>query len=378
MVILGSTGSIGLNTLAVIDEFEDDFEVIGLTTNKNISLLKKQILKYKPQLVAVMDENAAFLLKKELTNIKCEIFCGLKGLIQVATVKEAEIIISGISGASGLIPTFEAIKANKNIALANKETLVMAGKLIMNEVRKRGIKFFPIDSEHSAIMQCLLGESKTALKNIILTASGGPFLNYSKEQLFSVTPENAVKHPKWNMGVKISIDSATLLNKGLEVIEAHWLFDLDVEQIKVVIHPQSIIHSLIEYIDGTMFAQLSFPDMKIPIQYALFDQVRKANLFKKLNLLEISELTFKKPDLNKFPCLCYAYEAAKIGGTMPVVLNASGEISVKLFLEKKINFMEIPILIKKAMDKHKVIFNPCLEEILEVDKKTREEILGLK
>lgn len=374
LVILGSTGSIGLNTLAIVDEFPEEFEIIGLTAKKNISLLKKQVEKYNPAIVGVREEEAGLELKKSLKNFKGKIALGLPGIIEVASLKEVDLVVVGIAGIEGLVPTWEAIRAKKDLALANKEALVMAGKLIMAEVKKQGINLFPVDSEHSAIQQCLFREKSSTVKRIILTASGGPFLNYSFEELAKVTIEEAIRHPNWRMGKKISIDSATLLNKGLEIIEAHWLFQLPPEKIEVVIHPQSIIHSLVEYIDGTLFAQLSPPDMRIPIQYALFGRERRATSFKKLDLLKISALTFIQPDLEKFPALRYAYQALRIGGTMPVVLSAAGEAAVELFIQKKINFLEISQIVKEAMKNHQVILEPTLPEILRIARTVKKTI----
>ncbi len=390
--ILGSTGSIGTQTLDIVRSNPKEFKIVGLTTNKNIELLKKQIIEFKPEAVAVMDEEKADLLKEDAD---IDVYSGIDGIIKIATLNEADTVVNSLVGSIGVRPTIEAIKSKKNIALANKETLVAAGQIVMEEVRKNNVSLMPIDSEHSAIFQCLNGEiynySKYNDKNtminkinfnneinnivnkIIITASGGPFRNYTKEQLEKVAVEDALNHPTWNMGNKITIDSATLMNKGFEVIEAHWLYGIDYENIEVVIHPQSIIHSLVEFKDNSTFAQLSLPNMKIPIQYALSYPKRLPLETKKLNLTEIKNLDFEKPNFYLFPCLKYAYDAGNIGGTMPAVLNATNEVAVHSFLDKKIKFNEIPIIIKKMMNSHNVIKNPALNKILEIDKKVREE-----
>ena len=368
--ILGSTGSIGTQTLEIVRQFPNEFKVVGLSTNKNSDLLLKQIKEFRPKAVAVMDGSKVGELKNFSS---CQVYSGMEGLKKIAALDEADTVINSLVGSVGIEPTYHAIKNKKNIALANKETLVAAGSIIMDEVKKNGVKLMPIDSEHSAIFQCLNGENINEVEKITLTCSGGPFKNYTKEQLEKATLQDALKHPTWSMGSKITIDSATLMNKGFEVIEAHWLYGIDYEKIKVVIHPQSIVHSLVEFHDNSVIAQLGLPDMKIPIQYALSYPKRFPGDSKSLNLAEIKNLEFREPDFEMFPCLNYAYEAGKINGTMPAVMNAANETAVYAFLENKIKFLDITKLIKKMMDGHKLIKNPDLNEILEVDQKTKEE-----
>ena len=317
--ILGSTGSIGTQTLDIVKSNLNEFKVIGLTTNKNIELLKKQIIEFKPEAVAVMDEEKADELKKDAD---INVYSGIDGIIKIATLNEADTVVNSLVGSVGVKPTIEAIKNKKKIALSNKETLVTAGSVVMEEVRKNNVNLMPIDSEHSAIFQCLSNQSTDDINKIIITASGGPFRNYTKEQLENVAVEDALKHPTWNMGNKITIDSATLMNKGFEVIEAYWLYNIPYEKVEIVIHPQSIIHSMVEFKDNSTLAQLSFPDMKIPIQYALSYPKRFPLQTKKLNLTEIKNLSFEKPNLDLFPCLKYAYDAGIKSGTLPSVLNA--------------------------------------------------------
>lgn len=373
IVVLGSTGSVGINTLRVVESLGDRFQIIGLTARKNINLLEKQIKKFHPKIVALADKKSAQELYGRFKSIR--ILSGQEGVIEVARLKEADLVVSAIVGASGLIPTLEAIKAKKTLALANKEALVMAGEIVMQEIHKRRVGILPVDSEHSAIFQCLKGERKEDVSRIILTASGGPFLNFSLKRLKLVTPQEALKHPAWEMGKKITIDSATLMNKGLEVIEAHHLFGIDIDRIEVVIHREAIVHSLVEFVDGAMLAHLGTPDMRLPIQCALTYPERLPTPLEKLDLTKIRRLTFQKPDTRKFPCLKLAYEAARIGGTAPAVLNATNEIAVSLFLKKKIGFMEIPRMIKKVLNGHKPIKNPALSEILKADAWAREEAL---
>ena len=373
--ILGSTGSIGTQTLDIVKQYPDKFKVTGLTANSNIELLKKQIEEFKPEAVAVMQKEKADLLEG---TVDIPVYAGMDGLIKIAALENADTIINSLVGSVGVLPTIKAIKNKKNIALANKETLVTAGEIVMKEVKDNDVNLMPIDSEHSAIFQCLNGENIDELNKIIITCSGGAFKNHTKEQLENATAKDALKHPTWNMGAKITIDSATLMNKGFEVIEAHWLYNTPYEKIEVVIHPQSIIHSLVEFNDKSVIAQLGLPDMKIPIQYALTYPKRFETNLKNLNLAEVKELSFKKPNLESFPCLKYAYEAGEMQGTMPAVLNAANEIAVQYFLQDKIKFLDIPRLIKKMMDEHNVIKNPDLDEVLDVDKtikeKTKKEI----
>jgi len=372
--ILGSTGSIGVQTLDVAKNIE--LKVLGLSANNNIDLLEKQARELRPLLVAVGSEKHRQELSNRLKDTGIEVMSGVEGLNAVATLNEVDTVVTSIVGIAGLIPTLEAIKNGKNIALANKETLVTAGSLVMSEAIKNNVKILPVDSEHSAIFQCLMGNNIENVSKIILTASGGPFRGRTKEDLKNVTLEDALKHPNWVMGSKITIDSATLMNKGLEVIEAKWLFNLDFDKIEVLVHPQSVIHSMVEYQDGSSIAQLGSPDMRIPIQFALTYPDRAYNSFSRLNLLETNSLTFEKPDIETFPCLRLAFEAMKEGGTLPVVMNAANEVAVGLFLERKIDFTDIPLIIEKSMVAHNVNNNPCLHDIIEVDLNTRNEILG--
>jgi len=368
--ILGSTGSIGIQTLDIVKNNPSEFKLIGLTTNKNIELLKKQIIEFKPEAVGVMDNEKADLLKKD---IDINVYSGIDGIIKIAILNEVDTVVNSLVGSIGVKPTIEAIKNKKNIALANKETLVTAGSVVMEEVRKNNVNLMPIDSEHSAIFQCINGEQIKDINKITITASGGPFKDYLKEQLENVSVQDALNHPTWNMGNKITIDSATLMNKGFEVIETHWLYGIDYDNIDVVIHPQSIIHSLVEFRDNSTLAQLSLPDMRLPIQYALSYPKRFDLNANKLNLEEIKQLTFEKPNFEFFPCLKYAYDAGKIGGTMPCVLNAANEVVVYAFLNNKIKFLDISKIINKMMQEHDVIKNPDLNQILDIDKKIKEE-----
>ncbi len=381
--ILGSTGSIGTQTLEIVKNNPREFKIAGLTGNNNIELLKKQIIEFKPEAIAVIDKEKADLLKyflkkdSEIKNkgISINIYSGVEGIIKIATLNAADTVVNSLVGSIGIKPTIEAIKNKKNIALANKETLVAAGSIVMEEARKNNVNLMPIDSEHSAIFQCINGEIEkiNSIKKIILTASGGPFRDYTKAKLEKVTVKDALSHPTWSMGNKITIDSATLMNKGFEVIEAHWLYDIPYEDIEVIIHPQSIIHSMVEFKDSSTLAQLSFPDMKIPIQYALSYPKRLHLNAKKLDLAEIKNLAFEKPDLGNFPCLRYAFEAGKAGGTMPAALNAANEAAVNAFLENKIKFREISKIINKMLNGHKTIKTPNLNQILELDKKIKGE-----
>jgi len=370
ITILGSTGSIGTQTLDIVKSNPNEFKIVGLTANENIELLSKQIIEFKPEAVAVMDHENADELKKE---VDINVYSGIEGIIKIATLNEIDTVVNSLVGSIGVKPTIEAIKNKKNIALANKETLVSAGSIVMEEVRKNNVNLMPIDSEHSAIFQCINGELISDINKITITASGGPFRNYSKEQMENVSVKDALKHPTWDMGNKITIDSATLMNKGFEVIETHWLYNLPYEKIEVVVHPQSIIHSLVEFKDNSTLAQLSLPDMKLPIQYALSYPKRLSLNIKKLNLTEIKNLSFEKPNFDLFPCLKYAYDAGNVGGTMPCVLNAANEIAVYAFIKNKIKFLEIPKLLNKVMEEHNLIENPDLNQILNVDKRTREE-----
>ena len=368
--ILGSTGSIGTQTLEIVRQFPNEFKVVGLSTNKNTDLLLKQIKEFKPKAVAIMDKSKV----ADLLNFSsCHVYSGIEGLNKIASMNEADTVVNALVGSIGIEPTYNAIKNKKNIALANKETLVAAGSVIMEEARKNNINLMPIDSEHSAIFQCLNGENINGVSKITITCSGGPFKNYTEQQLENVTVQDALKHPTWNMGNKITIDSATLMNKGFEIIEAHWLYGINYEKIKVVIHPQSIVHSLVEFVDKSVIAQLGVPDMKTPIQYALTYPKRFQNMQSSLDLAKTKTLEFKEPNFEMFPCLKYAYDAGINGGTLPAVMNAANETAVYAFLDNKTRFLDIPRLIRKMMDEHKTIKNPNLKEIIDVDKKTKEE-----
>lgn len=360
--ILGSTGSIGKNTLEVVKNHPDQFNVVGLAVGNNVELLESQINIFKPDVVAVFNESAAERLRNKNPHVK--VLSGEKGLIEIATLDRSDIVVSAIVGSAGLIPTHAAIKAGKDIALATKETLVMAGRIIMGEASNRGVRIIPVDSEHSAVFQCLEGRDMNEVEKIILTASGGPFVNKSISELEAVTPEEALKHPNWDMGKKITIDSATLMNKGLEVIEACWLFNVPPDKVDVIIHPQSIIHSMVKFIDGSVISQLSLPDMKGPICYALSYPQRFDNVLPSLNLAEIGKLTFEEPDSKKYPSLRLTYEAMNTGGTMPCVLNAANEVAVEAFLCDKITFTEIPRVVSATMSGHRVLKGETIEEVI--------------
>jgi len=374
--ILGSTGSIGTQTLDVVREHPDKISVCAISGNNNIELLRKQIIEFNPGLCCVMDNNNALKLKKLLpSHIKTEIISGMEGLIAAAEYEKSEIIVTAVSGMIGLQPTVAAIKKGKTIALANKETLVTGGNYIMNLSKKHNAAILPVDSEHSAIFQCLMANENKAVNKILLTASGGPFIGKNEEFLKTVTVEDALKHPSWSMGKKITIDSATLMNKGLEVIEAKFLFDIGQEQIEVIVHPQSIIHSGVEFIDHSTIAQLGLPDMRIPIQFALFYPNRMENSYKSLSLSDIGNLTFEKPDLSTFKCLSLAFEALRAGGTMPAVLNASNEACVKLFLDKKISFLDIGNINEKVMLSHNPAEIDSIETILQAEEFAKQMVI---
>ncbi len=375
--ILGSTGSIGTNTLNVIREHSDRFEVVALAAGTNMSLLAKQIEEFKPEVVSVENEQFAIELQGMISK-KTEIVVGDEGLIEVATQPSAHMVVTAIVGSRGLRPTMEAIKSNKTIGLANKETLVSAGSIVTQLAHDFGVKLIPIDSEHSAIYQCLNGEQRAEVSSIWLTASGGSFRDRSREQLRNATIEDALKHPNWSMGAKITIDSATMMNKGLEVIEAHWLYNMPYDNIKVIIHPESIIHSLVEFQDGAVMAQLGTPDMRVPIQYALSYPNRLPLSGERLSLTQLQSLHFYEPDLNRFPSLRYAFESGKIGGTMPTVLNAANEVAVERFLQREITFLEIEECIERTMEKHAVVSNPDIDGIDEADRWARAFVKGIK
>jgi 1-deoxy-D-xylulose-5-phosphate reductoisomerase len=369
--ILGSTGSIGVNCLNVMENLSEDFEVVGLTVNSNTDLLLEQVKKYNPKVVAVKDGTASQKIKDKLPDA-CELLTGEEGLLKASSETNYDIFVGAMVGFAGLAPTIEAVKRGKRIALANKETLVVAGELVTNLCRENSSEILPIDSEHSAIYQCLVGEKLNEVEKLILTASGGPFLDRDKSFFENATVEEALDHPNWKMGSKITIDSATMINKGLEVIEAHWLFGLPVKKIDVVIHPQSIVHSMVQFVDGSIKAQLGLPDMKLPIQYALTFPERIKNNFERTKLPSIGSLTFFEPDLNKFECLKLAFIALNEGGTAPCILNAANEVAVSKFLKKEIKFSHIPLLINKALNSVENIFSQDLGTIFECDRKTRE------
>lgn len=372
--ILGSTGSIGTQALEVVSENSDALNIVGLTTNTSIDLLEKQIDTYAPRIVCVMDGDAALVLEQRLKKkgSSVEVVTGLDGLIAVATASENKLLLTAVSGMIGLQPTLAAINAGVDIALANKETLVAGGQIVIDAAAAKGVSLLPVDSEHCAIFQCLMGNKHQEIDRIIITASGGPFRGQTREQLESVTLAQALKHPNWSMGKKITIDSATLMNKGLEVIEAKWLFNLSNNQIDVVVHPQSIIHSMVEFIDHSTMAQLGLPDMALPIQIAFFYPDRIANNRQALDFNLVRELTFEEPDFEAFPCLQLAYDALEIGGTMACVLNAANEIAVARFLNQEIHFLDIPRINRLVMEKHQVISNPNLDDVLAADNWARE------
>ncbi len=373
IAILGSTGSIGRSTLEVIAQNRDRFRVVALAAGSNIDLLEQQIKTFSPDIAAVADPDAAYALSKRFgKRLKgTEILSGDEGINSVAAYAGADFVISAIVGSAGLLPTITAIKAGKTVGIANKEALVMAGDIVMREAKKNGSRIMPVDSEHSAVAQCIEGHNSADIRRIILTASGGPFVDRTKNDLKDIKAKDALKHPNWNMGRKISIDSATLMNKGLEVIEACWLFDMPPEKIDVLIHPQSIIHSLVEFRDRSCMAQMSMPDMRGPISYALSYPERIAEPIPGLELENIGPLTFRKPDHDMFPCLSYAYEAIRSGGTLPAVLNAANEIAVYAFLDNKIGFNDIPAVIRKIVEGHTVNQAPDLDDVLEADRWAR-------
>jgi 1-deoxy-D-xylulose-5-phosphate reductoisomerase len=372
LAILGSTGSIGVNTLDIVRQFPEKFEVVSLSAGLNIQLLKNQILQFRPKLVSVLNKELSETLQRELSDATVEITHGVEGLIKVATHPEADQVVSAIVGAVGLIPTLSAVKTGKAIALANKESLVMAGKIIMDEAKRNRAQILPVDSEHSAIFQALLGHRKEDVRRLILTASGGPFLNLPVNRLHDVTVREALNHPHWEMGKKVTIDSASLMNKGLEVIEAHWLFDIPIEKIAVQIHPQSVVHSMVEYIDGSIVAQMGIADMRIPVSYALSFPHRLPLNLPPLNFSQTGALTFSPPDPERFPCLGLAYRSIAVGETMPAILNAANEIAVNAFLEGSLKFTDVPFLLQRVMEEHEVKSVHTIEDILRADQWARE------
>ncbi|MBQ3035500.1 MAG: 1-deoxy-D-xylulose-5-phosphate reductoisomerase [Lachnospiraceae bacterium] len=366
IVVLGSTGSIGTQTLEIVRE-NPDLKVIALAAGTNVKLMEEQVREFNPKVAVMWTEEAAKDLKLRIADLQVEVLSGMEGLLAISTHEECEVLVTAIVGMIGIRPTIAAIEAGKTIALANKETLVTAGHIIMPLAKEKNVPILPVDSEHSAIFQSLQGQPKDRLSKILLTASGGPFRGRKREELLNIQVEDALKHPNWAMGRKITIDSATLCNKGLEVMEAKWLFDVDLDRIEVVVHPQSIIHSAVEYVDGGIMAQLGAPDMKLPIQYALFYPDRRPMSGKRVNFFDLGSMTFEKPDMETFRGLQLAYDSARIGGSMPTVYNAANEKAVSLFLDRKIKFLQIPEVIEACMQNHKKIDLPTVEDILNTE-----------
>lgn len=373
IAILGSTGSIGTQTLEIAEE-QADLEVVGLAAGSNVALLEQQIRRFRPRLAAVFQEEKAKELKEAVRDLPTKVLAGMEGLLELAVMEETDVLVTAVVGMIGIGPTIAAIEAGKNIALANKETLVTAGHLIMPLAKEKRVAILPVDSEHSAIFQSMEGQRRDAVTKLWLTASGGPFRGKDRAFLETVKKEDALKHPNWTMGRKITIDSATMVNKGLEVMEAKWLFGVELEQIQVVVHPQSVIHSMVEYKDGAVIAQLGVPDMKLPIQYALCYPERRYLKGERLSFARLSQLTFEEPDLETFYGLKLAYKAGKAGGSMPTVYNAANELAVQKFLEDKLSFVEIPELIEEAMTAHKVIEKPTVAQILQAEAEVYEFI----
>ena len=373
--ILGSTGSIGTQTLEIVRS-NPDLQVIALAAGSNVSLMEQQVREFHPMLAVMGSEEAATDLKNRIADTDTRVSAGMEGMLELAILPQMEVLVTAIVGMIGIRPTIAAIKAGKTIALANKETLVTAGHIIMPLAKEKGVSILPVDSEHSAIFQSMHGENRERVSKILLTASGGPFRGKKTEELQNITVEDALKHPNWSMGRKITVDSATLVNKGLEVMEAKWLFDVEPEQIQVVVHPQSIIHSMVEYVDGGIMAQLGMPDMKLPIQYALFYPDRRPMDGRRVDFFALKSISFEEPDVKTFRGLQLAYDAIAAGGSMPTVFNAANEKAVGLFLDKKIRFLAIYDLIQGAMEQHKVIANPTVDEILEAEAQAHAYISG--
>lgn len=373
IAILGSTGSIGTQTLEIVRK-ESDLQVVALAAGANVELMEKQVREFRPLLVAMWTEAAAKDLQERLADLSVRVVYGMEGLLEVAVCEAAEVLVTAIVGMIGIRPTIAAIEHGKTIALANKETLVTAGHIIMPLAARMGVSILPVDSEHSAIFQSMHGENRARVEKILLTASGGPFRGKKREELASMTVEDALRHPNWSMGKKVTIDSASLVNKGLEVMEARWLFDVELDQIQVVVHPQSIIHSAVEYADGGIMAQLGMPDMKLPIQYALFYPDRRPMDTERVDFFRLRQLTFEEPDMDTFRGLALAYQAARRGGTLPTVFNAANEKAVALFLQKRISFLQMPELIEGSMENHRTVENPTVEQILEAEAETHEYI----
>lgn len=372
--ILGSTGSIGTQTLEIIRHHRDEIQVMALAAGSNVDLLEKQIREFAPQVAALWSEKACRELRERIRDLDVRVVCGMDGLLEIAALDGMEALVTAVVGMIGVRPTLEAISHGKDILLANKETLVTAGHLLMPMAREQGVSILPVDSEHSAIFQSLNGEKKSQIKKILLTASGGPFRGKKRKELEGMRAEDALRHPNWSMGRKITIDSATLVNKGLEVMEAVWLFGVELSQIQVVVQPQSIIHSMVEYVDGSVIAQLGLPDMKLPIQYALFYPDRRPMAGPSLDFYELAGITFEKPDMETFRGLALAFDAMKAGGSMPVVYNAANEQAVSLFLDHRISFLEIAEIIEDCMGRHQVVAHPDVEQILEAERWTNEVI----
>ena len=372
--VLGSTGSIGTQTLNVVDN-NKDLEVLGLSGNSNIQLLEQQARKYRPKVVAVADEKNAALLKIALSDTPVRVAGGEEGLCEVSALNEIDTVVTSVVGIAGLVPTLFAIENGKNIALANKETLVTAGDIVINEAKKQGVSILPVDSEHSAIFQCIGNHESQEVKKLIITASGGSQYGKTRDMLKDVTVKEALNHPNWDMGQKITVDSATLMNKGFEVIEAKWLYGVDYDDIEVLVHRQSIVHSMVEFCDNSVIAQLSVPDMRLAIHYALCYPKRVPSNVPSLNLSQIGSLTFEKPDTDTFNCLSLAIDAGKKGGTMPTVLNGADEVAVSLFLQGKIKFLQIAEIVEKAMTEHENTLNPTIDDIIETDREIRNKIL---
>ena len=375
VAILGSTGSIGTQTLEIIRDNED-LQAVALAAGQNVDLMEKQIREFHPQIAGMWSEEAAADLRQRVSDLPVKIVCGMDGLLEIASFPESDVVVTAVVGMIGIRPTIAAIESGKTIALANKETLVTAGHIIIPLAKECNVQILPVDSEHSAIFQSMHGENRERVSKILLTASGGPFRGKKTEELQDITVEDALKHPNWSMGRKITVDSATLVNKGLEVMEAKWLFDVEPEQIQVVVHPQSIIHSMVEYVDGGIMAQLGMPDMKLPIQYALFYPDRRPMDGRRVDFFALKSISFEEPDIKTFRGLQLAYDAIAAGGSMPTVFNAANEKAVGLFLDKKIRFLAIYDLIQGAMEQHKVIANPTVDEILEAEAQAHAYISG--
>ena len=373
IAILGSTGSIGTQTLEVVEQ-NKDIEVTALAAGSNIRLLEQQIRKFHPRLAAVWSEEKAKELRTAVADLDVRIEAGMDGLIAVATEEKAQTVVTAVVGMIGILPTIAAIQAGRDIALANKETLVTAGHLIIPMVKEKGVRLLPVDSEHSTIFQCLNGEHGNRIQKILLTASGGPFRGWTREQMKNIQVEDALKHPNWSMGRKITIDSSTMVNKGLEVMEARWLFGVEMDHVQVVVQPQSVIHSMVEFEDGAVMAQLGTPDMKLPIQYALYYPERRPLAGDRLDFWKLKEIRFEKPDFENFPALSLAYRAGKTGGSLPTVFNAANERAVSMFLNRKIGYLTIVDIIESAMERHQVISDPSVEQILETERETYDYI----